>query len=580
MDAFIRRFLSDEESASSGGSLIHFRVLATSQVSTAFLSLVSSATMATMIANTEKGLTTPYRRIIFGLSISDIAQSLSLFIGPFALPHEVDAWGIGNPRTCQGAGFLLVVGVAAVPMYTCFLCYYYLCKLKFRMDNKVFARRVERKIHAFIILFTFLQAIVALALNTIHPAIFKTCCAIVAIPLGCRLIPEIVGECDPVTYPRVNNFIILNHFILTPLCLFGMIGIMIRLSYHAMILNRMTPPTSNGPTTSHRLSNRAREVQNIDASMISTIVTLEETNIKKNESNVVMENGVNQQNSPIHVDRQSSGVEGIDNVLDSMLSSSEMEESVEVSPAQRRNVFPLNNVGDGEGPQSQPQAPEESTQSQPPVQNRARHLSTLYKNETLLQGFLYVGSFCLVYLPVIYTYAHGIAQTAPPKLIQASVFFIWPLGSLLNILVYTRPQAASLRRDHPSLSRLRCIWLVLRAGGEIPTLPELETNNDAMNISNQAPVEQQESMSEIQIGLASRPPSELVINGVHSNISGTSESNPGGNTANARLCGTGASRRMDTVSELTNPNFNLHTNTQNLESFQEHDRQKSPSRDV
>eukprot|EP00553_Chaetoceros_curvisetus_P001335 CAMPEP_0204622506 /NCGR_PEP_ID=MMETSP0717-20131115/8152_1 /ASSEMBLY_ACC=CAM_ASM_000666 /TAXON_ID=230516 /ORGANISM="Chaetoceros curvisetus" /LENGTH=90 /DNA_ID=CAMNT_0051637237 /DNA_START=872 /DNA_END=1141 /DNA_ORIENTATION=- len=44
----------------------------------------------------------------------------------------------------------------------------------------------------------------------------------------------------------------------------------------------------------------------------------------------------------------------------------------------------------------------------------------------------------------------------------------FPLGGFLNILVYTRPKVASLRRTHPECSRIRGFWMVLHAGGEIP----------------------------------------------------------------------------------------------------------------
>lgn len=45
---------------------------------------------------------------------------------------------------------------------------------------------------------------------------------------------------------------------------------------------------------------------------------------------------------------------------------------------------------------------------------------------------------------------------------------IYPLGGLFNILVYTRPAVAVLRRRYPEFSRFRALLLVIKAGGEVP----------------------------------------------------------------------------------------------------------------
>ncbi len=483
-------------------SIINFRVIAIPQVSTACLSLVCSTSMATMIA--KKGLTVPYRRIIFGLSISDIVQSLGFFGGPFAIPHDINnSWGIGNVRTCQADGFLVVVGMAAVPMYTCFLCFYYLCKLKFRMSNDAFASRMEWKIHYFIIIYNMVMSSAALMANTLHPTIFKTVCTLAVTPLGCRVFPQIVGQCDPTIFRRVNHFVLVNNLILAALCFFGMIGIMGMLYCHAMVMNRMSPPTG-GQERVGRLRNNVQEVDEFDDSMMS--------------SN--LESSTNDEGTP--------------------------------PSSPNSHALVANAVDNEQQPISQPQAIEDTHQTQ--TQNQATHLSSLYKKEMLLQGCLYVVSFCVIYFPVIISFGYLLAKVAPPKHLQISLFTILPMGGFLNILVYTRPQVASLRRNYPRLSRLRGLWLVLRSGGEIPVLTDLPN----FLIQTPSPPLAQESMSEVQIGLASRPPSELAISGLRSNL--------GTNRSSSLSFGTSAPSES-----------NVASNVQHLESIQEADDGSSSS---
>ena len=63
----------------------YFTILQTSAASISFLSSSLMAMSIAWFGNT--GLSSPYRRIIFGLSISDIFQSFAFLSGPFAVPR-------------------------------------------------------------------------------------------------------------------------------------------------------------------------------------------------------------------------------------------------------------------------------------------------------------------------------------------------------------------------------------------------------------------------------------------------------------------------------------------------------------
>lgn len=73
----------------------HSVVLRYIGISTASLSFVGSSIISSILVRSRDGLSVPYRRIIFGLSISDIIQSLGFIFGPFLVPESlsyVDIW--------------------------------------------------------------------------------------------------------------------------------------------------------------------------------------------------------------------------------------------------------------------------------------------------------------------------------------------------------------------------------------------------------------------------------------------------------------------------------------------------------
>ncbi len=113
------------------------------QVVNRFISFLSSSII--VLANLGgDGLSTPFRRIVYGLSISDALQSLAFITGPVSVPRNeitisLDTEGYyvyheyKNSQSCRANGFILEVGIPSVIMYTVHLSLYYLYKLKYRM---------------------------------------------------------------------------------------------------------------------------------------------------------------------------------------------------------------------------------------------------------------------------------------------------------------------------------------------------------------------------------------------------------------------------------------------------------------
>eukprot|EP00551_Chaetoceros_affinis_P005987 CAMPEP_0203667596 /NCGR_PEP_ID=MMETSP0090-20130426/4406_1 /ASSEMBLY_ACC=CAM_ASM_001088 /TAXON_ID=426623 /ORGANISM="Chaetoceros affinis, Strain CCMP159" /LENGTH=182 /DNA_ID=CAMNT_0050531805 /DNA_START=168 /DNA_END=717 /DNA_ORIENTATION=- len=120
-----------------------------------------------MIGMSTKKLSTPYRRLIFGMSVGDILLSGALVTGPFAIPADSPNanWSRGNVSSCDTNGFFMVLGSMAVPLYTYALSLHYLCKLNFKMTEDVFYKKIEKKLHCVMCVFLLVISVTGLVLN-------------------------------------------------------------------------------------------------------------------------------------------------------------------------------------------------------------------------------------------------------------------------------------------------------------------------------------------------------------------------------------------------------------------------------
>ena len=93
--------------------------------------------------------TTPYDRIMLGLSIYDVIASVSYVLTPFmgvGVSDSARIWSIGTPATCTMMGVLQQISFGAV-WYNCMLSYYYLATIRFGVKRHVFAQLAEKWIH-------------------------------------------------------------------------------------------------------------------------------------------------------------------------------------------------------------------------------------------------------------------------------------------------------------------------------------------------------------------------------------------------------------------------------------------------
>lgn len=383
-----------------------FKIIAILQICSSLISFVASSAMVIMVRK-ERGASTPESRIILGLSLSEFLQSFVMITGPFALPDTVSkSWGVGTKGTCQASGFLFTVCMTVVPMYTVFLCFYYFCKLKYRMTNVEFTRKYEKKIHCTIILINILSAFVALNLRILNPVYTLTLCQAATEPVGCNQDPKEFGECDPVSKMRSDIFILSNYVVLNMLSLLAMVVIMGRLFLHA---RRMK--------------------------------------VLSHEQMVVV-----------------SATTGRTRTLDSGESNSNEEVVVDEAEGEERHI-----ISPSQGRKRERNA---SSRTDEATREKAKKLSTLFVNETVLQASCYIGAFCITHVPVFVSNIALVILDGPHPnfFVEVCPYFFYPLGGFFNVLAYTRPKVAYMRRSNPKLyrSRLLCLWKVLKAGGEIP----------------------------------------------------------------------------------------------------------------
>ena len=151
---------------------------------TSFSSVMTSPLMATKLSTPS----TPYDRIMLGLSVFDVIASLTFALTPFMAPEYHNnndvgqqlnsssssgggykalssrVWSVGNDSTCTILGFLQQLSFAAV-WYNCMLSYYYLATIRFGMKRHTFAQRYEKWIHVATALFFLSTATVGAAMG-------------------------------------------------------------------------------------------------------------------------------------------------------------------------------------------------------------------------------------------------------------------------------------------------------------------------------------------------------------------------------------------------------------------------------
>jgi len=122
------------------------------QIVSAVLSLTGSCVIVYKILRKIKRKeesTTPYERVILGLSGFDIASSVNFAVSPFLLPAKTSqrVWAMGTDATCAMIGFTAQFAGFWAVWYNAVLSFYFLLTVRFRVTPTEFARKYELWMH-------------------------------------------------------------------------------------------------------------------------------------------------------------------------------------------------------------------------------------------------------------------------------------------------------------------------------------------------------------------------------------------------------------------------------------------------
>uniref|UniRef100_A0A7S3Q347 G-protein coupled receptors family 1 profile domain-containing protein n=1 Tax=Chaetoceros debilis TaxID=122233 RepID=A0A7S3Q347_9STRA len=408
----------------------------------ASLSFVASSIMASMIIlPSNGGLSKPYRRIVFSIGVSDMLQSLALIMGPWMLPvssNEYDkTWGVGNESTCRMNGFMLTIGSQSMCLYIGLLCTYYLCNQKYRMTDDQFYYKIERKSHVFIVIYVLMIASTHLLFNTFHPYPQANNCLNSNTPRGCEFVPDLVGECDE----RVKFYNSLLTYITSAVPLGSFTTIFVCMWLLVVHTLRMTNNNAN--------TNSEEEENNIESQ--SQLQSSESQSQEKKEENLDESSPTQLSDTNPAPTITSHG--GLFYVTNSSTDSKNNEQESNLSDRVQTRAS-----------------------SSASRRDREEFLSQLYRNEAILQAALYIGVFCYTYgSAAIIVLVFNMRAIVVPFSLQIMCSFSFPLGGVLNMLVYARPKISYLRQLHPECSWWKGLFLVFRVGGEVPDSLDYDT---------------------------------------------------------------------------------------------------------
>ena len=99
--------------------------------------------------------------------------------------------------------------------------------------------------------------------------------------------------------------------------------------------------------------------------------------------------------------------------------------------------------------------------------------------ESLKQSSLYVLAFLATHILNVATVLMLVLGGTPPKWFLTPRLFLYPLGGVFNILVYSRPKVIVLQKRAPELSWRHALYHVIMAGGDVPD--EIEMNSPSIS---------------------------------------------------------------------------------------------------
>lgn len=458
------------------------KLIKTSQIIrcvTSSISLLGSLSMTFMIWNSPRGNKSPYSRIIFGMGIADIMQSLGILISPFVSPARDALWG-SHPSTqaCEAVGLFLGTGFIALPLYTLFLIYYFLQRVKYKVKPEDFSKqKSETIVHTLIWAFPFLAHIYALAKKEINSSRYGSLCMIAPSPFGCWLNDSCErGENAVRTLLFSHNIPLIVTFLLILISLTS-------LTHYVYMGERLFAPSSikNGTSSKTRKERSEGEVSKTSKFLPTNVQLLgrkaKVSSLTKSKDG--QHESVNTLSFPIKLDgltieekcKQELGEECKQEV-EGEIDHIPQEEGIVVSytkneTPQAQNIASQqqeesNNVNDENTGSCDDDKENDTTKA------KQREFQYTVTKQSFQQSSLYILGFLLSYTTVVVEIFFGLAKVPSSEWTFFVTSLFMPATGFFNILIYTRPKVALLKRSHPKTFWIQRFIVVVFCGGEMP----------------------------------------------------------------------------------------------------------------
>lgn len=162
-------------------------------VVTGLISFICSTTVIIVIFRSDKKLSSTLRRLMFGMSVTDIVYSVAWIASSFPAPKDSTTaeWkSFGNTTTCTIQGLSMYIGNIGSTMYSCFIGLFFALTVARGMKDDIMTKKVEPFFHTFAVCFIIVSSCILLPSKSFNAG-SDNMCFIASIPQSCQNDPEI-----------------------------------------------------------------------------------------------------------------------------------------------------------------------------------------------------------------------------------------------------------------------------------------------------------------------------------------------------------------------------------------------------
>jgi hypothetical protein len=164
------------------------KILSLLPILPSLLSVFGSLTIVHMVL-TSKRRSTPYKRLLLGMSVCDVVFSLSVPLWAFLLPNDTShrVWAVGSDASCTVMGFFSQFSFSGI-LYNGMLSHYYLLTVRFAFRDVRIGRCAEPSMHILSIGFPAITAIIGAILGVYSDGEIGLQCWVDDYPRGCGVL--------------------------------------------------------------------------------------------------------------------------------------------------------------------------------------------------------------------------------------------------------------------------------------------------------------------------------------------------------------------------------------------------------